>query len=68
MMILVGDNIAEDLPIEVPPGYDALSFCSQGLSGTVALPNGERRNVMVSAAHCLHGVEGEDDIAYLVCP
>lgn len=69
LMLTVEDGTAEDLPVEVPPGYDATGTCSQGLPGTVTLPDGEQRRVMVSAAHCLKGTEGvEGDVASLYVP
>lgn len=50
-----------DAPKEVPKWVTAQVTCSQGLSGTVTLPDGTRKRVMVTAAHCIHGVEGDAD-------
>ncbi|KQB83248.1 hypothetical protein [Corynebacterium oculi] len=45
--------ITEDIPMEI-----FAQHCSQGVPGTVTLPDGSQKNVMVTAGHCLWGIEG----------
>ncbi|MEJ4100407.1 hypothetical protein V5S96_08575 [Corynebacterium mastitidis] len=49
------DGIAEEVPLEVM----TIAACSQGVPGTVTLADGSQRDVLVSAGHCLYGIEGE---------
>ena len=53
------------IPAEVPqeiPTEVFTQYCSQGVPGTVILPDGSRKDVMVTAGHCLWGIEGVAEI------
>ncbi|KQB85359.1 hypothetical protein [Corynebacterium oculi] len=52
------DRVQEEVG-EVPLEIITTASCSQGISGTVTLDDGSQRNVLVSAGHCLYGIEGE---------
>ncbi|KQB85360.1 hypothetical protein [Corynebacterium oculi] len=43
LMVLGEENPSHDLPVEVPPEFDVVGRCSQGLPGTVTLPDGSQR-------------------------
>ncbi|KQB86605.1 hypothetical protein [Corynebacterium lowii] len=47
-------------PENMPPEVFTAMSCSQGVPGTVTLPDGSKRNVMVSAAHCVKGTDDDD--------
>ncbi|WP_018117378.1 hypothetical protein [Corynebacterium mastitidis] len=49
------EGLAEEVPLEVM----TTAACSQGVPGTVTLADGSQRDVLVSAGHCLYGIEGE---------
>ncbi|MEK0372624.1 hypothetical protein [Corynebacterium mastitidis] len=58
------DQNFDEIPIDVPLEIASPLSCSQGVPGTVTLPDGSQKNVMVSVAHCLHGIVDEDvDVA-----
>ncbi|WPF65302.1 MULTISPECIES: hypothetical protein [unclassified Corynebacterium] len=50
----------DEVPVEIPLEIASPASCSQGVSGTVTLPDGSQKNVMVSAAHCLYGETGDE--------
>ncbi|KQB86604.1 hypothetical protein [Corynebacterium lowii] len=54
----------EDEPIDIPLEIQATGGCSQGVPGTVTLPDGTTKNVLVSAGHCLYGIEGDGTETY----
>lgn len=68
LMLMGADTAPEEMPIEIPQDFNVVGMCSQGVSGTVTLPDGTQQNIMVSAAHCIKGVEGEEEVAYLYSP
>lgn len=41
----------------IPPELFA-QHCTQGVPGTVTLPDGSRKDVLITAGHCLWGIEG----------
>ncbi|UDL82027.1 S1 family peptidase [Corynebacterium uberis] len=44
-----------NVPVQVPPEL-LRGSCSQGVPGTVTLPDGSTKRVMVTAAHCVIGI------------
>lgn len=50
-------EVAQEIPEDMPAGLFT-QYCSQGVPGTVTLPDGSQKDVMVTAGHCLWGIEG----------
>ncbi|MBC3185763.1 hypothetical protein H7347_04110 [Corynebacterium sp. zg-331] len=48
----------DGVPLDEIPLEAFAQGCSQGVPGTVTLPDGSRKDVMVTAGHCLWGLEG----------
>ncbi|MBC3185762.1 hypothetical protein H7347_04105 [Corynebacterium sp. zg-331] len=63
-------EIAASLPESMPDEYKR-STCSQGVPGTVTLADGTQKDILVSAAHCVYGIQGiseAGDAVYLPTP
>lgn len=56
--------------LDSQPAEMGLVSCTQGFYGTVTTPDGQRKNVMVTAGHCVYGVGGleGDGAVYAVTP
>ncbi|WP_055123279.1 hypothetical protein [Corynebacterium oculi] len=53
--------IEQDDPLAQAPQHMVTQYCTQGVPGTVTLPDGSQKNVMVTAAHCVWGTTAQPD-------
>ncbi|KQB86132.1 hypothetical protein [Corynebacterium lowii] len=51
------ESTASMLPENVPDEYKR-GACSQGVPGTVTLADGTQKDVLISAGHCVYGIDG----------
>lgn len=57
-------RIKADLPTpEGAPEEINQAICTNGVPGTVILEDGTEKNVMITAAHCVYGIEGDTEEA-----
>ncbi|PKF68525.1 hypothetical protein [Corynebacterium mastitidis] len=58
-------EITASLPETMPDEYKR-SICSQGVPGTVTLEDGTQKDILVSAGHCVYGIEGYSEVGETV--